>query len=127
VNDFSEIIKATLLFSAVGVLYIGLGIPLLLRRVPPNSWYGCRTQTTLSNEEIWYDVNRVTGRDLIITGIAVITSAVAVFMFRASVTPTLAAVFLLAVLVFGVALVVVNSVREQRRIACGVVRHDSSD
>jgi hypothetical protein len=33
----SEVAKSTLLFSAVGVVYIGLGIPLLLDRVPPNS------------------------------------------------------------------------------------------
>jgi hypothetical protein len=29
--------------------YIGLGIPLLLGRIPPNSWYGCRTPKTLSS------------------------------------------------------------------------------
>jgi hypothetical protein len=31
---------AALIFSMVGVLYIGLGIPLLLGRVPPNRLYG---------------------------------------------------------------------------------------
>lgn len=30
---------AALIFSMVGVLYIGLGIPLLLGRVPPNRLY----------------------------------------------------------------------------------------
>lgn len=33
----------------------------------------------MSNDRIWFVVNRVAGRDLIVAGIAVITSAVAVF------------------------------------------------
>ena len=37
-SDSAEITKAALLHSAVGVLYIGLGVPLLLGRVRPNSW-----------------------------------------------------------------------------------------
>jgi|SRR5215510_14872065 len=72
---------AALLFVIVGVIYIGLGIPLLLGRIPPNAWYGCRTQKTLSSEEIWYPVNRVTGRYMIISGVAVILSAFVVFIF----------------------------------------------
>ena len=76
-----EITKAALLFSLVGVLYIGLGIPLLRGRVPPNSWYGCRTRKTLSDENVWYAVNRVTGRDIIIAGIMLIGSSFVVSVF----------------------------------------------
>ena len=51
-----EITKATLLFSLVGVLYVGLGVPLLRGRVRSNQWYGHRTRKTLSDEKIWYAV-----------------------------------------------------------------------
>lgn len=107
---------AALLFVIVGVIYIGVGIPLLLGRIPPNAWYGCRTQKTLSSEEIWYSVNRVTGRYMIISGIAVILSAFGVFIFRGSLGPNDGAMILLAVLVLSVFLMVVESLRAQPRL-----------
>lgn len=110
----SEITKSTLLFSAVGVLYIGLGIPLLFDRVPPNWWYGCRTRKTLSDVNIWYAVNRITGRDLIVAGIAVVVTAVGVFIFGGSINPTYATVIPLVVAVVSVLLMAINSLRIQR-------------
>jgi uncharacterized membrane protein len=111
-----EITKATLLFSLVGVLCIGLGIPLLRGRVRPNSWYGCRTQKTLSDEKIWYAVNRVTGRDLIITGIMLIGSSLIVFAFGREMSPEYAVLILLSVLVLSVVGMVVKSYKAQRRM-----------
>jgi len=116
VNDTAEITRASLLFGAVGVLYIGIGIPLLLGRVRPNSWYGSRTRKTLSDDRIWYAVNRVTGRAMMVTGIAVIAAAVVVFLIQGLITPNFAAAFPLVVLLVGVALMVINSVRAERRL-----------
>jgi uncharacterized membrane protein len=112
----SEITKATLLFAVVGVVYIGLGIPLLRGQVRPNSWYGCRTKKTLSDEKIWYAVNRVTGRDLIIAGVLVVISSLAVFLLGRRLNPTHAAPILLSVLVLSVAGMVVNSLTAQNRM-----------
>ena len=110
----SEIATATLLFTAAGLVLIGLGVPLLRGRVPPNFWYGCRTGKTLSDEKIWYAANRVTGRDLIIAGAAVVVSSLAVFLFGRRMNPTHAVVFLLSVLVLSVVGMAVNSFRTQR-------------
>jgi uncharacterized membrane protein len=107
---------AALLFSIVGIIYIALGIPLLLGRVRPNAWYGCRTQKTLSSKEIWYPVNRVTGRYMIISGVAVILSASGVFLFRRSLGPNHGPAILLAVLVLSVLGMVVESTRAQRKL-----------
>jgi uncharacterized membrane protein len=107
---------AALLFVLVGILYIGLGIPLLLGRIRPNAWYGCRTQKTLSSEEIWYPVNRVTGRYMIISGVAVIFTAFGVFMFRRSLGPDHGAAILVVVLVVSVVAMVVESLRAQRKL-----------
>jgi uncharacterized membrane protein len=60
----SDVSIAVLIFVAVGIVFIGLGVPLFLGRVPPNSCYGCRTTRSLSDEKIWYAINRVTGRNL---------------------------------------------------------------
>lgn len=54
-----------LLYGLAGLLFIAIGIPLALKRVPPNRWYGFRTAKTLSNQTIWYAANRVVGTDLL--------------------------------------------------------------
>ncbi len=112
----SENTCAALLFSIVGVVYIGLGIPLLLQRVPPNGFYGCRTMKTLSDVNTWYAVNRVTGRDLIIGGVAILFAALAVYLFGQAIDSKYVAAILLAVLISAVLMMVVNSLRAQRRM-----------
>jgi uncharacterized membrane protein len=107
---------AALLFAIVGIIYVGLGVPLLLGRIPPNAWYGCRTQKTLSSEEIWYPVNRVTGRYMIISGVALILSSFGVFIFRGLLGPNDGAIILLAVLVLSVVGMVVKSLGAQRKL-----------
>ena len=107
---------AALLFSVVGIIYIGLGIPLLLGRIPPNGWYGCRTKKTLSSEEVWYPVNRITGRYMIISGVAVILTALGVFVFRRLLGPNHGAAILLVILVLSVLGMVVESLRAQRNL-----------
>ena len=114
--DMDDNTYAALLFPIVGIIYIGLGIPLLLGRIPPNAWYGCRTRKTLSTEKIWYPVNRVTGRYMIISGLAVILSAFGVFIFRRSLAPNHGAAILLVVLVVSVLGMVVESLRAQRKL-----------
>jgi uncharacterized membrane protein len=51
-----------------GLLFVIVGIPLWLRRIKPNSHYGFRIQQTLDDEDTWYEVNALTGRQLVIVG-----------------------------------------------------------
>ena len=62
------------LFAATGLIFIALGLPLKNGRVKPNIWYGFRTRKTLSNDDIWYTVNRVTGADMIYGGSAILAA-----------------------------------------------------
>jgi len=55
-------------FLLVGLVFIGLSIPLLYKKIKPNYWYGFRTQKTLSSEEIWYKANKYMAKDCIILG-----------------------------------------------------------
>jgi len=110
----TQITLAALLFLLVGVLYIGLGIPLLRGRIPPNRYYGARTRKALSDERIWYAVNRVTGRDLIIGGVAVVVAAAGIHLFGQSLAPTHAAAILLTVLVASVIVMVIDSLLAER-------------
>ena len=74
----------TLLFFAEGLLFVGLGLPLAMRRIPPNRWYGFRVRKTLADEGIWYDANEVTGRDLVISGAVMSLAAVTIHLGCAS-------------------------------------------
>jgi len=56
------------IFAGVGTLLILLGFPLALRRVRPNGLYGLRTPATFAHEQVWYDANAVSGRDLVALG-----------------------------------------------------------
>lgn len=107
-------IFAVTLFGA-GLLFIGLGVPLFQRRVPRNFLYGCRTNKTLSDETIWYAVNRVTGKWLILGGAVMTATAVGLFMFRKSLNPGYAAASLIALLTISTAVMVVSSLRAQKR------------
>jgi SdpI/YhfL family protein len=60
------------------------GVPLLRGWIPRNRWAGFRVPKTLSNDEIWYEANRVAGRDLMIAGAVIMTTAgLSAFLFKA--------------------------------------------
>jgi hypothetical protein len=105
----------TLTVAATGILLAALGIPLYKQRVPPNMWYGCRTEKSLSDERIWYSVNRVTGRDMIIAGVIIFVATLLVFPLRHTINDNLTIAILLGTLVFSVARMVVHSSRALRK------------
>ena len=47
----------------------------MIRRVPPNHWYGFRVPKTLRDPYVWYEANHVAGRDLLLAGVAVLLAA----------------------------------------------------
>ena len=46
-----------------------LAVPLLLRWIPPNRFYGMRTQTTLSRPDVWYSANAFAGGAVLIASL----------------------------------------------------------
>jgi uncharacterized membrane protein len=56
------IASVTLLFAlaALGCLPLALGV------VPPNGWYGFRTPRSVTDERVWYPVNRQLGIDFML-------------------------------------------------------------
>jgi uncharacterized membrane protein len=62
----------------LGAIYIALGVPLALRRVRPNGFYGFRTSKTMDTETIWYEVNAFTGKAFIWCGSVTVSLALLV-------------------------------------------------
>ena len=64
-------------YSLMGLLLAGLSVPLILRKVPPNVWYGFRIRLTLDDPEIWYPVNAWAGRRMLLTGLVAAVAGLA--------------------------------------------------
>jgi uncharacterized membrane protein len=69
-------------FLFVGLLEIGLSIPLIMEKVPPNYLYGFRTKKTLSNKEIWYKANKYAGKDLLVIGLILSVGTLILLIFK---------------------------------------------
>jgi uncharacterized membrane protein len=69
------------------------------KRVPPNPYYGFRTKKTLSDLNIWYEINRIQGNDLFVAGSLITLSSLSMLVIARSWTPEYVVFTLLAVLV----------------------------
>lgn len=56
-------------FALIGIVLIGLAVPMILRRVPPNPAYGLRVPATYKDEQVWYDANAASGWDMVWFGV----------------------------------------------------------
>lgn len=70
------IASATML---IGMLLFGLAVPLWLRGVPRNSFYGVRLPSTLDSDKRWFEVNAIFGKQLFWWSLAVIGAGIAGF------------------------------------------------
>ncbi len=107
-----------LLYLAVGILFVALGIPLYLRKVPPNHWYGVRTGETLSNEVVWYEANSAGGKDLAILGVFLLIVVAALRLFFPSDSQVFgiavsAITFVGAIVCAGRSIAAVNQIRKR--------------
>lgn len=94
---------------------MALAVPLMLRWVRPNPWYGFRVPATLSNEKLWYEANAYTGRYLFAVGAIGLIAAIGLAYVPGLTENTYAWAFLI---LFGVALavMVILSFRYLRRL-----------
>ena len=90
----------SLLFAGVGLLFIGLSVPLIRERVPPNSTYGFRTAKSLSDPKIWYEINRISGVDLLIAGVLITLGSVAMLFLGQRLQPMQVVLPLLLLMIF---------------------------
>ena len=103
-------------FLIGGVLMIATAIPLMQRRIKPNSWYGFRTRKTLENEQVWYEVNAHAGKRLLVAGI-LITLASILFALIPGITLDAYALSVLAVVMLTLGIGLAQSFAFLNRIA----------
>ena len=67
-------------YFIAGFVSFAVGVPFLRGWVPRNRLAGFRTPKTLSNDRVWYEANRVAGRDMLIAGLVVMATAVSALL-----------------------------------------------
>lgn len=63
------------LYIFVGLLFIGLSLPMIMRKVPPNPIYGFRVAKTMNNPDIWYKANEYSGWTMLWAGVVTVIGA----------------------------------------------------
>lgn len=57
------------LVLGMSALFLGLGLPLMFRRIPPNGWYGFRTSRSFESEASWFLWNQRSGTAIVAAAI----------------------------------------------------------
>jgi hypothetical protein len=53
-------------FAIPAFLLLIVALPLVIGVIPRNRFYGFRTRRTLSNDDVWYPVNRIAGLAILV-------------------------------------------------------------
>jgi len=85
-----------LLTLVLPLVNVAVAVPLALRKVPPNRWYGFRTKRTLSDTQFWYEVNSRGGMNLVIASAIALAAR---FFLMQTMDPAIASFVSMAVLV----------------------------
>ena len=93
------------------VITILISIPLVLRIVPPNLFYGFRTRKTLSNTELWYEANYRGGVNLIIASVIALIARFVIMQMFPPEAAGLVSMGVLAIVTLGSAFVSMRQVK----------------
>jgi hypothetical protein len=69
------IVPIPCVFAGIGIVSMLVSIPMILRRVPMNRWYGVRTRKAYASEENWYEINAFGGKAFFVFGLLLVAVA----------------------------------------------------
>ena len=104
-----------MMYVPLGLLIAAIAVPLMRRKIPPNSAYGFRVRRTLEDPGVWYDANAFTGRYLFRLGIGTSIASLALY-FSPAIDPVAYAVACGLIVLLGVAVGVILSFRYLDRL-----------
>jgi len=92
-----------------------LSLPLIYKKIKPNPLYGFRVRRTLENPEVWYKANEYAGERMLRVGICISLAALLLF-FIPGITLEIYSLGVLGVVVAGLTIAVIQSVRYLNRL-----------
>ena len=69
------IVPIPYVFAGIGIASMLVSIPIMLRRVPMNRWYGVRTRKAFVSEDNWYEINAFGGKAFFLFGLLLVAVA----------------------------------------------------
>jgi uncharacterized membrane protein len=100
----------------IGLVIIGVSIPLIFNKVKPNPWYGFRTPKTLSSPDIWYKANRYMGKDMFVAGIVITTVYILLPIIRPQLTLIQGLILFYLMLTVPVAIAIIRGLRYLKKL-----------
>ena len=77
-----ERISGVLIPAMLAFLFIVIGLPLVFRKIKPNYFYGYRLSSyVIENDDIWYRINEIGGKHLVIIGCLVAAISISAVFF----------------------------------------------
>jgi uncharacterized membrane protein len=70
------VLTLLILYLVSGSFLIAFSLPLLFKKIPPNSFYGFRTPQTMRDPRVWYVVNCYSAKWLIGASVSILIAAV---------------------------------------------------
>lgn len=95
---------------ASGLLISLLSIPLILKKIKINNWYGIRLPQTMQNEKVWYEVNSRVGKYLFIFGLFICCLTVLLYYYP-FIDEVYTIFILLTVLMMGSVVLIILSIK----------------
>jgi uncharacterized membrane protein len=99
-----------ILYVSLGLLSAALAVPLMRRKIAPNSLYGFRVRRTLEDPKVWYDANAYAGRCLFGFGLGTAIACLALYLIP-TIDPVVYAVACLLIVLVGLAVSLILSFR----------------
>jgi len=70
-DNTNDVQLVGLVIALAGLLVVGISIPLILRRIPMNRFYGVRIPKSFVSDDNWYAINAYGGRFLAVAGVII--------------------------------------------------------
>lgn len=103
-----------LTFIGTGLLFIGLSIPLIKRKIPPNDAYGFRAQAAFSSESVWYDINEYSARLMRSVGVVILTAVPVLLILE--IDETTFVMIMIGIILIGTIIMIVRSFMHLRKL-----------
>lgn len=79
----------------IAILFAGLSVPLIFRKVPMNHFYGIRFRQSFKSKEAWYEINEYGGKALLLSSLPILLSGVYGFLQKPQNYPLIGPVVLM--------------------------------
>jgi len=104
-------VKTAITLACLGMILIGVSIPLYLSKIKMNYYYGFRIGKAFESEENWYRINRYGAKTLICWSVVIIASGIACLFIEPQSALTVAKITFLSVFI-----PIVQTLRYARRL-----------